>query len=73
MLCVVLWSLMPASLVGRIARLAALASLSALLALWTSYVMSRLVVIDACVFGAAPSEASCAAMLLLMFVSVAML
>jgi len=47
-------------LVGRLARLAALASLGALLALWTSYVMSFLVVIDACVFGGAPREPRCA-------------
>ena len=44
---------------GRLARLAALASLGALLVLWTSYVMCLLVVIDACVFGGAPREASC--------------
>ena len=51
---------MLASLVGRLARLAALALLGALLALWTSYVMCLLVVIDACVSGGAPREARCA-------------
>ena len=60
MLCVFLWLLMRVSLVGRLARLAALASIGALLALWTSYVMCRLVVIDARVFGGAPCEARCA-------------
>ena len=48
MLCVVLWLLMPASLVGRLARLAE-----------TSYDMGFLVVIDACVLGVSPREASC--------------
>ena len=49
---------MRVSWVGRLARFAALASLGALLALWTSHVMSLLVVIDACVLGGAPRDMS---------------
>ena len=60
MICGFLGLSIPASLVGRLTRLAALASLGALLALWTSYVMCLLVVIDACVFGGTPREPRCA-------------